>query len=189
MKNKNACLNCILPFPVETTHTRSIFTSKSPTNITTKCTNIYARQPKFMARKRWTHRRAPLFTATRPHLQQLISKDEMWVFVCKLFWVCTRAVAMATAGKKQQRRAMREVVRRWWWGGEAIIGEGWRGHVLCTLSLLSCSGNIVCVCRWVFVQQPLGHSWYCVDILEIRDTKRGHLDFLISCIVSLWGLS
>lgn len=28
-------------------------------------------------------------------------------------------------------------------GLEAIIGEGWKGHVLCTLSLLACSGNVV----------------------------------------------
>lgn len=124
--------------------------------------------------------RALLFAPARPHLQQLISKDEMWVFVCKLFWVCTRAVAMATAGKKQQRRAMWEVVR---WGVEAIIGEGWRGHVLCTLSLLSCSGNIVRVCCWVFVQQPLRHSWYSMYLLKIHNVKRGRLDFLISCII------
>lgn len=102
-------------------------------------------------------RRAPLFTPSRPHLQQLISKDEMWVFVCKLFWVCTRAVAMATAGKKQWRRAMREVVRWRRWGAEAIIGEGWRGHVLYTFSLLSCGRNIVRLLCCVLITQPLVH--------------------------------
>lgn len=161
-------------------HTKSIFTLKSPRNITTKCINIYACQPRFAACKRWMCRRAPLFTPSRPHLQQLISKDEMWVFVSKLFWVCTRAVAMATAGKKQRRRAMREVVRWWWWwwGVEAIIGEGWRGHVLCTLSLLSCSGNIVGCLPGFFVQQPFRHSWDYMNVLEIRNVRRGHLDFL-----------
>lgn len=39
---------------------------------------------------------------------------------------------------------------RWWWGVAAIIGEGWRGHVLCTLSLLSCSGNIVASAAGLF---------------------------------------
>lgn len=140
---------------------------------------IYARQPRFMACKRWMCIRAPLSTPSRPHLQQLISKDEMWVFVCKLFWVCTRAVAMATAGKKQQWRAM----RRQWWGVEAIIGEGWRGHVLCTLSLLSCSGDIVGVCCWVFVQQPLRFWWCCTNVHEIHDVIRGRLHFLISCTI------
>lgn len=65
---------------------------------------------------------------------------------------------MATAGKKQWRRAMREVVRWRRWGVEAIIGEGWRGHVLCTFSLLSCSRNIVCLLCWVVITQPLVHT-------------------------------
>lgn len=64
---------------------------------------------------------------------------------------------MATAGKKQRRRAMREVVRWRRWGVEAIIGEGWRGHVLCTFSLLSCSRNIVRLLCWVLITQPLVH--------------------------------
>lgn len=55
---------------------------------------------------------------------------------------------MATAGKKQWRRAMREVVRWRRWGVEAIIGEGWRGHVLCTFSLLSCSRDRVRLLCW-----------------------------------------
>lgn len=98
----------------------------------------------------------------------------MWVFVCKLFWVCTRAVAMATAGKKQWRRAMREVVWWRWWGVEAIIGEGWRGHVLCTFSLLSCSSNIVRLLCWVLITQPLVHSVCKFKILSTWNHMHTH---------------
>lgn len=72
---------------------------------------------------------------------------------------------MATAGKKQWRRAMREVVRWRRWGVEAIIGEGWRGHVLCTFSLLSCSRDIV---------RPLCRSLLCT--LPVNSLNLPHIN-------------
>lgn len=171
MKRKRSC-----SFPCGTNHTLEAYLLQKVPQITLQNAQIYCICSS-AACKRWMCSRAPLVAPSRPHLQQLISKDEMWVFVCKLFWVCTRAVAMATAGKKQQRRAMREVVR---WGVEAIIGEGWRGHVLCTSSRGSCSGC------WGF--RPAASQVFVISHGPSRNPPHKTRTFGFP-VPSLWGLS
>lgn len=62
---------------------------------------------------------------------------------------CFESVPELSLWQQQGRSSGGEPCGRWRrWGVEAIIGEGWRGHVLCTFSLLGCSRDRVPVFRW-----------------------------------------
>lgn len=78
---KNTCLNYIVPSYQKTiTHEECIYFKKSHKDNHEAHKYKWSRQPEFMASQRWMWSRAALLPPPRPHLQQLISKDENVAF-------------------------------------------------------------------------------------------------------------